>query len=168
MRACTIVAAKYLIAICTVAICLPYFAQQALALTAREAETVVGILEKLKAENVQIAYDQDAADEWFEQDADRQKLITKAGLNQKTWKVAVDETMTGFFASIPEAEIKTIFDNLRKRLEATPSMTAAQKTAMREMLETQYKEINDLRTQGKPFAAIVTPLTPRLRKLAFE
>lgn len=140
----------------------------AFALTAREAETVVTILEKLKADNVQIAYDSDSADEWFEHDADGQNLITKAGFNQKTWKTAADETMTGFFASIPEAEIKTIFDGLRKRLEAASGMTAEQKTAMREMIDEQYQQINSLRTQGKPFAAIVTPFVPRLRKLAFE
>ncbi len=57
--------------------------------------------------------------------------------------------MTGFFASIPEAEIKTIFEGLRKRLEAASGMTAEQKTRMREMIDEQYQQINSLRAQRK-------------------
>ncbi len=161
-------AAKPLFLACVITISLSYFANPAVALTAREAEAVVSILEKLKADNVEIAYDGEAADQWFEDDGDNQKLIAKAGFNQKTWKVAVDETMTGFFASIPEAEFKTIFDSLRKRLENASGMTAEQKSAVRTMLDEQYKTINDLRAQGQPFVAIVAPLSARLRKLAFE
>lgn len=154
--------------VCLVVFSLAHLDRAALALTAREAESVVSILEKLKANDVQIAYDNEAADDWFERDAEEKKLITKAGFNQKTWKVAVDETMTGFFASIPEAEIKTLFDDLRKRVDSTSEMTAAQKTAMRELIAEQYKEILALRVQGKPFIGTITPLAVRLRKLTFD
>lgn len=140
----------------------------AVALTAREVETVVSILEKLKADDVQIAYDAEAADDLFEQDADDKKLITKSGFNQKTWKTAIDETMKGFFASIPEAEITSIFDDLRKRLDASSDMTAEQKKAMREWWDEQRKEMASLREQGKPYAATVTPFAARLRKLTFD
>jgi len=153
---------------CLAVFSLAHLDRAALALTAREAESVVNVLEKLKADGMQIAYDDESADDWFEQDSDDKKLITKAGFNQKTWKVAADETMTGFFASIPEAELKSTFDNLRKRLEASAGMTAAQKAAMREVVEEQYAKVNALRAQGKPFVAAVTPLVPRLRKLAFD
>lgn len=168
MRVCPPFITKYLTVICIAAIGLSYFAGSAFALTGREAEMVVGILEKLKAEDVQIAYDKESADEWFERDADSKKLITKAGFSQKTWKVAVDDTMMGFFASIPDAEFKSIFDGLRKRLEGASDMTAAQKTAMRDLLNEQYKETDALRAQGKPFVATVTPFTARLRKLTFD
>lgn len=140
----------------------------AFALTAREAETVVGILEKMKADDVQIAYDAEAADDLFEQDDEDKKLITKAGFNQKTWKTAIDETMKGFFASIPDAEITAIFDDLRKRLDASPDMTAEQKKAMRELWDEQRKQMASLREQGKPFAATVAPYSARLRKLTFD
>lgn len=140
----------------------------AIALTAHEAETVVSILEKLKADDVQIAYDAEAADDLFEQDDEDKKLITKAGFNQKTWKTAIDETMKGFFASIPESEITSIFDDLRKRLDASSDMTAEQKKAMREWWDEQRKQMASLREEGKPFAATVSPYAARLRKLTFD
>ena len=140
----------------------------AIALTAREAETVVSILEKLKADDVQIAYDAEAADDLFEQDDEDKKLITKAGFNQKTWKTAIDETMKGFFASIPESEITSIFDDLRKRLDASSDMTAEQKKAMREWWDEQRKQMASLREEGKPFASTVSPYAARLRKLTFD
>ncbi len=153
---------------CLAMFSLAHFDRAALALTARDAESVVSVLEKLKADGVQIAYDNEAAEEWFERDAGEKKFITKAGFSQKTWKVAVDETITGFFASIPEAEIKSTFDAARKRVEAATGMTAAQKEALSEMWEEQYKEINAMRARGKPFVATVTPLAARLRKLTFD
>lgn len=140
----------------------------ALALTAREAETVVGILEKLKADDVQIAYDAEAADDLFEQDDEDKKLITKAGFNQQSWKKAIDETMKGFFASVPDAEITSIFDDLRKRLDASSDMTAEQKKAMLEWWDEQRKQMAALREEGKPFAATVAPYATRLRKLTFD
>ncbi len=142
--------------------------RDASALTARQAESVVGILEKLKADDIVIAYDADAADDLFEQDAEEKKLITAAGFNQASWKKAVDETMKGFFASIPDAEIKTIFDDLLTRLEASPDMTAEQKKAMREMWDQQRQHMAGLREEGKPFAATVAPLAARLRKVTFD
>lgn len=140
----------------------------AFALTAREAEAVVSILEELKADDVQIAYDGEAADDWFEQDAEDKKLIAKAGFSQATWKRAVDETMTGFFATIPDAEIKTIFEDLRKQVDAASDMTAEQKKAMHEMWAEQRKQIVALREKGKPFQSTVAPLADRLRKLTFD
>lgn len=168
VHTCKALAAGCLAFACLAVFSLAHLDRAALALTAREAESVVNVLEKLKADGVQIAYDEEAADEWFEQDADDKKLITKAGFNQKTWKTAVDETMTGFFAAMPEAEIKAVFEGLRKRLESTSAITAAQKDAMREFWEQQYKQVDAIRAEGKPFVATVTPLVPRLRKLAFD
>lgn len=164
---------KALVAGCLAFACLAVFSlahldRAALALTAREVESVVNVLEKLKTDGAQIAYDEESADDWFERDADDKKLITKAGFNQKTWKIAADETMTGFFASIPETELKSTFDNLRKRLETAAGASAEQKAAMREVWEEQYAKVNALRAQGKPFVATVTPFVPRLRKLAFD
>jgi hypothetical protein len=145
-----------------------FVASPASALTAKEADSVVTILEKLKADDVQIAYDADAADDLFEQDADEKKFITQAGFNQKTWKTAIDQTMKGFFASIPEAEITAIFEGLRKRLDAASDMTAEQKQAMRGFWDEQRQQMIALRQEGQPFAAIVTPYAARLRKLTFD
>jgi hypothetical protein len=145
----------------------PFSATPASALTAKEADAVVSILEKLKADDVQIAYDAEAADDLFEQDDEDKKLITKAGFTQKSWKTALDSTMKGFFASIPEAEISNIFDDLRKRMDAS-QMTAQQKQMVTEMWSEERNKMAALRAQGAPFAATVSPLAPRLRKLTLD
>ena len=144
------------------------FDRAALALTSQEAANVVGLIEKLKAEFGDFAYDDDEADDWFEQDAASQKLITKAGFNQKSWKTAVDETMQGFFATIPEAEIKAIFDGARQRAQSATELKAEQKKAMLELVEEQRKEILALREGGKPFAGVVAPFESRIRKFTMD
>jgi hypothetical protein len=144
------------------------FDKAALALTSQEAANVVDLIEKLKAEFGDFAYDDDEADEWFEQDAAGQKLITKAGFDQKSWKTAVDETMKGFFATIPEAEIKKILDGARQRTESATNLKVEQKKALLELIEEQRKEILALREGGKPFVGVVTPLAPRIRKLTMD
>jgi hypothetical protein len=144
------------------------FDKVAFALTSRDATSVVDLIEKLKTEFGDFAYDDDEADEWFEKDAETQKLITKAGFNQKSWKTAVDETMKGFFATIPEAEIKTILDGARQRAESAKDLKAEQKKALLELVEEQRKEIFALREGGKPFVGVVTPLAPRIRKFTMD
>lgn len=144
------------------------FDKAALALTSRDATTVVNLIEKLKTEFGDFAYDDDEADEWFEQDAESEKLITKAGFNQKSWKTAVDETMKGFFATIPEAEIKTVLDGARQRTESATGLKAEQKKALLELIEEQSKKILALREGGKPFVGVVTPLAPRIRKFTMD
>ena len=144
------------------------FDKVALALTSRDATTVVDLIEKLKSEFGDFAYDDDEADQWFERDAESQKLITKAGFNQKSWKAAVDETMKGFFATIPEAEIKTILDGALQRTQSATHLKAEQKKALFELVEAQRKVILALREGGKPFVGVVTPLAPRIRKFTMD
>jgi hypothetical protein len=143
------------------------FANPASALTAKEADAVVSILEKMKAQGAEIAYDDDTAEDLFERDADEGKLIVKAGFNQKSWKTALDDTMKGFFATIPEAEINKIFDDLRKSMDAS-KMTAQQKQTVLEMWTEERKKIAALRMQGTTFATTVSPLAARLRKLTLD
>ena len=140
----------------------------ALALTSREAATVVDLIEKLKTEFGDFAYDEDEANEWFEKDAASQMLITKAGFNQKSWKTALDETMKGFFATIPEAEIKTILDGARRRTESATELKAEQKKALLELIEEQRREILALREGGKPFMGVVAPFAQRIRKFTMD
>lgn len=150
------------------ALSLAKFDKVAWALTSRDAASVVDLIEKLKTEFGEFAYDDEEADEWFEKDAESQKLITNAGFNQKSWKTAVDETMKGFFATIPEAEIKSILDGARQRTESAKDLKAEQKKALIELIEEQRKEISALREGGKPFASVVAPFAPRIRKLTMD
>lgn len=144
------------------------FDKTALALTSREAGTVVDLIEKLKTEFGDFAYDDDVADDWFEKDAASQTLIAKAGFNQKSWKTAVDETMKGFFATIPEAEIKTVLDGARQRTESAKDLKAEQKKAVLELIEEQSKVIFALREAGKPFVGVVAPFAQRIRKFTMD
>jgi hypothetical protein len=161
--AAAVVLAFALLAVLSVA----KFDKVALALTSRDAATVVDLLEKLKTEFGDFAYDDDEADEWFEKDAASQKLITKAGFNQKSWKTAVDETIKGFFATIPE-EIKTVLDGARRRTESATDLKAEQKKALLELIEEQSKEILALQEGGKPFVGVVAPFAQRIRKLTMD
>ncbi|XIA63116.1 hypothetical protein ACFIOY_28115 [Bradyrhizobium sp. TZ2] len=95
-------------------------------------------------------------------------MITKAGFNQKSWKTAVDETMKGSFATIPEAEIETVLDGARQRAESAKDLKAEQKKALLELIEEQTKEILALREGGKPFVAVVAPFAPRIRKFTMD
>jgi hypothetical protein len=76
--------------------------------------------------------------------------------------------MKGFFATIPEAEIKKILDGARQRTESATNLKVEQKKALLELIEEQRKEILALREGGKPFVGVVTPLAPRIRKLTMD
>ena len=76
--------------------------------------------------------------------------------------------MKGFFATVPEAEIKSIFDGVRRGAESSKDLNPEQKKALREMIEEQTREIMALREGGKPFAAVVAPLAPRIRKFTMD
>ncbi|WP_143199345.1 hypothetical protein [Bradyrhizobium sp. NAS80.1] len=134
-------------------------------LTARDADWVVGLLEALKPDLGRLAYDEEIADAWFEQDGDHRGLIAKAGFTKATWKAALDATMKGFLASIPEPEIEARLGKLRKRANDDRKLNADQKRALLDFIEEQAAQLRAWREQGKSSLAIVRPLAPRLNDL---
>ena len=140
-------------------------AASAQTLTARDAGAVVGLIETLKPELGRLAYDEDVADEWFEQDGDNRGLIAKAGFTKATWKAALDATMKGFFASLPESEIEARFGKLRKRANDDRKLNVDQKRAVLDLIEEQAARLRTWREQGRSYLATVRPLAPRLQGL---
>jgi hypothetical protein len=139
-------------------------AASAMALTEKEAATVVHLLESLQEEFGDFAYDAQIADEWFEQDADNLRMIEAAGFTAETWRRALDETYRGFLANIPEAEIRKSFVDARRRAEQS-RLTQEQKQAALRMADEQEREVLKLRAEGKQHAHAVRFVTERLRAL---
>jgi len=135
------------------------------ALDKSSAEAVVTIVEQLNDDVGPVAYDDEEADRWFESDLDSDGLIGKAGFDQSSWKEAFDETIAGYFATIPDDEIMAAYDRIRQRTQASKAVSAQQKQMLMQMIDEQVAEMGQLRSKGRAHAAIVRPLAPRLRKL---
>ncbi|ADV09970.1 hypothetical protein [Mesorhizobium ciceri] len=137
----------------------------ALALTARDASAVVGLIEALQPEFGQFAYDEEIAADWYERDAADKGLIGSAGFTADSWKVALGETMRGFLATMPVAELDAIFAKLRNAISGMRELTEAQKTETIDAIDEEVEDLMILRTEGDPFADVVRPLTPKIRSL---
>jgi hypothetical protein len=137
----------------------------AAALSESEAATVIHLLETLREEFGEFAYDASIADDWFEQDAEHLGLIEAAGFTAESWRRALDDTYRGFLANIPEAEIRSSFANARLRVERSKTLSAQQKQAALRLTDEQEQQVLRLRREGQPHAATVRLLTERLRTL---
>lgn len=149
-----------IVAVSFASICAP-----ALALSEREAATVVWLLETLQEELGDFAFDDEVATDWYEQDADRDGLIKAAGFTEQSWIRALGETYRGFLANLPEAEIRAKFAQARRRVEGTRSLSAAQKQELLKAVDREEQQLLELRTEGQAFAAAVRPLVERMRAL---
>lgn len=139
------------------------------ALNAREAESVVTILEQLAADTEKtVFYDDDAASEWLEIDSESSRLIPAAGFSEDSWQRAFDETMTGFIASIPRAEMERMMREFAGKLGELGQMTPELKQEVAEMLQEQMSTIDAIREQGARYQTIVAPYVERLRVLSFQ
>ncbi|WEK49810.1 MAG: hypothetical protein P0Y66_19260 [Candidatus Kaistia colombiensis] len=144
------------------------FGPPAYALTRQEAIVVVKLVQALSPEFGKLAYDDTAADDWFEADAESDRRISRAGFTQETWKTALDATVTGYVATLPEDEFRAILATLRANAENRGSLTAAQRRARLEWGDEGILRLETMRAEGAPYAEIVRPLAPRLRKLMVE
>lgn len=141
---------------------------EARALDARDVEAVVTVLEKLAAETGNsVFYDEAAAEEWFELDDGSSQIIPAAGFSRESWKTAFDRTITGFIASIPEAEFEQIFGEFIDKIAEAGKLTAQQKQEAASMLRAEMGQLDAVRKQGAPYEAVVDPFGKRLRRLAF-
>ncbi|WP_353186826.1 hypothetical protein [Bosea sp. (in: a-proteobacteria)] len=136
----------------------------AAALETREVEAVVTILERLSVETGRtVFYDERAAREWFEIDAESSRLIPAAGFGEASWKSAFDRTMTGFLAAIPQPELERMTRDFSDRLG---KMTPEHRQMATAMLREQVKHIDALREQGERYRPMVAPYAARLRLLS--
>ncbi|WP_027161234.1 hypothetical protein [Mesorhizobium sp. WSM1293] len=92
-------------------------------------------------------------------------MIGTAGFTADSWKVALGETMRGFLATMPVAELDAIFAKLRNAISGMRELTEAQKTETIDAIDEEVEGLMILRTEGDPFADVVRPLTPKIRSL---
>ncbi|PJR92489.1 hypothetical protein CN878_23690 [Ochrobactrum sp. 695/2009] len=141
----------------------------AAALDDREAGQVVTILEKLVVESGStVYYDEEAAEEWFQIDEGTTGLIAAAGFTRTTWKTAFDQTMTGFIASIPEAELEKLMDDFINQFGEATKMTPEQKAEAASLMGAEMGHFDGIRAKGAQYQDFVGPYAPRLRKITFQ
>jgi hypothetical protein len=138
------------------------------ALNRQEAIVVVKLVQALSPEFGKLAYDEATADDWFEADAESGNRITRAGFTRETWRIALDATVTGYIACLPEAEFRDRLATLRAKAETRGVFSDAQRRAMLEWVDEVTARLQAMRDAGSEHAEIVRPLVPRLQKLMVE
>ncbi|MEO9337798.1 hypothetical protein ABFT80_10185 [Mesorhizobium sp. SB112] len=141
----------------------------AAALSVREAQAVVVVLEELTSETGDtVYYDEEAAEEWYQIDDETSQRIAAAGFTRETWKDAFDQTMLGFLASIPSSEFDQMFEEFVQKIDALVELTDEQKQEATNAWRDQTNSFEQFRKRGAKYAAVVSPYESRLRKLAFQ
>ncbi|HWK67971.1 MAG TPA: hypothetical protein VNS34_23860 [Rhizobiaceae bacterium] len=146
-----------------------FSAEPAMALDAREVQAVVTVLEKLASETGDtVYYDDEAAEQWFEIDDESSQLIPAAGFTRASWKEAFDQTMTGFIASIPDAEFEQMMEDFIDKIAEIARMTPEQKQTAAEGLRAERGKFDAIRNRGAKYKAVIIPYAERLRKIALQ
>lgn len=138
------------------------------ALTRQEAIVVVKLVQALSPEFGRLAYDEQVADDWFEADAESEGRIVRAGFTRETWRVALGATVTGYIASLPEAEFRARLAAIRERAATRGTLDDAQRRAMLALVDEVTARLEAMRREGFAHVEIVRPLAPRLRVLMVE
>lgn len=131
------------------------------ALTRDEARVVVEVLSAIGDELGGLAYDEEAADEWYEEDRAGAGYIVDAGFTRDAWRKAVDQTLKGFYASLPDDEIERSFAAMRA-FELRDDLSDTQKQAMRDLIAKGAERLDRWRKEGAAHAELVRPHAGRL------
>lgn len=143
-----------------------FLASYAVALESRQAAIVADVLETLAAERGEPVYfDDEAADDWHEFDADGYGLIPAAGFTRESWQVAYEQTMKGLMALMPQSEFDAMFGNVEEKVAALQGLTAEQKRELADDFMAEAERVKAYRAEGAPFAEAVRPVAGRLRAL---
>lgn len=137
----------------------------AYALSSRDAAAVVDLIERLQPQFGDFAYDEEIADEWFDEDAAAEGLIARAGFSRERWKEALGETIRGFIAAIPRTEVEAMLSGAREGIKALEALDPQQKKEALDALDEQIRALWAMRLEGAPFAETVRPHVPRLGAL---
>jgi hypothetical protein len=135
----------------------------AFALSPGEAEKVIELVEKLEPDHGKIAYDEEEADQWFEDDS--AGLIENAGFSRESWKAAFDALMEGHIALVPQGEFDAKLGALKARLESASGLSAEQRAAVTAAFDEQIAVIRTYREKGRKHMDVVRPLAARLEPL---
>ncbi|CAN7209803.1 hypothetical protein [Aminobacter sp. LjRoot7] len=134
------------------------------ALTLEEAGKVVQLLGELEPELGRLAYDEEEADQWFDDDAGLEGRITKAGFTRESWKEALGATFRGYLATIAAERFEATFSGLTEKVDAS-DLNAEQKAEMRSFVEEKIAETRALRAEGEQYFDVVQPYAVRLNEL---
>lgn len=133
-------------------------------LTPAEVKLVVETMRELQIDLGDLAYDDEAAADWFEEDAAGAGHITAAGFDAQSWRAALDRTMHGFYALMSDAEIDAVFEGAQG-FETRDGFSEVQKQAMRELVADMRVRIDRWRREGAGDAAVVRPHAEEIRKI---
>ena len=134
-----------------------------LALDAREAQAVIAIMERLAEETGDGMY-YDAAADFYAFDAENEGLIAQAGFSAESWQRAYEAVASGYIAAIPESSFAAAFEEPLARLEASTSLSAEQKAAIRADFEEQMVQLRAVRMAGQPHVGVVSPFMAQLER----
>ncbi|MBT1156603.1 hypothetical protein J1C56_13460 [Aminobacter anthyllidis] len=140
------------------------FVLPARALTVEEAGKVVRLLGELEPELGRLAYDEEEADQWFDDDAGLEGRIAKAGFTRESWKEALGATFRGYLASIATERFEATFSGLVEKVDAS-DLNAEQKAEMRSFVVEKIAETRALRAEGAQHLGAVQPYAARLNEL---
>ncbi|WP_395450471.1 hypothetical protein ACHMW7_12090 [Aminobacter sp. UC22_36] len=134
------------------------------ALTVDEVGKVVQLLGELEPELGRLAYDDEEADQWFDDDAGLEGRIAKAGFDRESWKEALGATFRGYLATIAAERFEATFSGLTEKVE-TSDLNAEQKAEMRSFVATKIAETRAMRAEGERYVDAVQPYATRLNEL---
>jgi len=140
------------------------FGSSAGAFGTADVEKVVVVLEQLGRDLGELAYDEESAAAWFEEDGYGVGRIPTAGFTEKSWLEQADRTMKGYFATLPQAELDSLFARF-EAVETRTDIPDDQKAAIREIYADGKAAIGRWRAEGAADAAAVQPYAPRIRAL---
>jgi hypothetical protein len=140
-----------------------FLSTPARSLSAGDVERVVSVMEQLADDLGDLAYDEEAAEIWYEEDTAYEGRIASAGYSQQTWRTALDRTVKGYFASLNQARIDAMLAPMLD-FEARSDLSESQKTAAREMVATWRAKMAAWRGEGAADAAVVRPFAGRIER----
>jgi len=134
-----------------------------LALDARQASTVVGLMEQVAEQSGESVY-YGGGDTFFDLDYDG--LIAAAGFDRDRWVVVYDEVVAGYFATMPQDAFDAIFADVLETLEAS-DLSEEDKQSLRVDWEQEIGMAQQARRDGAEHEEAVRPLADRLHVLFF-
>lgn len=140
------------------------FGSSAGAFGTADVEKVVGVLEQLGADLGKLAYDDEAAAAWFEEDGYGAERIPAAGFTAQSWGEHADRTMKGFFATFTQADMDGLFARFAA-VENRTDIPEDRKAAIREILADGKAALARWQAEGAADAETVRPYATRIRAL---
>lgn len=157
-------AVRFLLASCLIAGGLTW-SSWALALTAAEAAKVADVIAALQPAFGTFSYDEEISRDWFERDAEEDRLIQKAGFTAESWETAVGETFRGLVALMPQSEIDALRAKIDSSMAGFSQSSEEQRAELKQEFEAQFARMLTLRAEGAAFADAVRPVEQRLNAL---